>query len=72
MATIADFVGTWYLNGDRKQPRTIKLQGNNLSVQDIGLFSFDGNNMISYGNTTGILTSDFKRIAWSYGHFWDR
>ena len=77
MATIADFVGTWYRGGDRKQPRIIKLNGKYLSVQrssDWLSCAFDGNNTIKHngGTLTGTISSDMKRIAWSDGTSYER
>ena len=75
MATIADFVGTWYVGGDKTKLRSIKLSstGNSLHVQGYGTtFSFDGGNEIKNGSLRGILSSDLKRIAWTDATFWDR
>lgn len=80
MATTADFVGTWYLAGDRTKPCQISLEddGTHLTLSFGGTnyqgYSFNGNNEIyRRGYPTGVLSSDLKRIDWTFvGTFWER
>ena len=78
MATIADFVGTWYLGGDRTEPCHINLDGTHLtiSIGDTNYqgYSFNGNNEIyRRGYPTGVISSDLKRIDWTFVEtFWER
>ena len=80
MTIITDFVGTWYLGGDRTKPCHISLEddGTHLTVSIGGTeyqgYSFDGKNEIyRRGYPSGILRSDLKRIDWTFVEaFWER
>ena len=79
MATIEDFIGTWYLSGDRAKPCRISLKDDIRLTVSIGSvdypdYSFDGNNEIyRAGYPTGTLSHDLKRIDWTFVNaFWVR
>lgn len=76
MVTIADFVGVWYVNGDKKKPARITLYSTHLRLQVGGSgtsCSFDGVNEISNGSYGhGVLSSDLRRIAWTNGIYFER
>jgi hypothetical protein len=82
MATIADFVGTWYFRGDRNASCTIQLRGpNKLQITDEKHQSYPGHlegdnwlvseNPSNYG-IRGSLSSDARQIAWTNGEVWTR
>jgi len=80
MADIEDFLGTWYLSGDKTKPCHICLEEDGLhlvvSLGDTQYtdYSFDGNNEIyRRGYPSGIISSDSKRIDWTFVEaFWER
>lgn len=80
MAAIADILGIWYLGGDRTKPCHISLEddGTHLTVSlgdtNYQGYSFNGKNEIYRGGfPTGILSSDLKRIDWTFVEaFWER
>jgi hypothetical protein len=79
MITIEDFLGTWYLNGDKTKPCLITLDDNSHLTVSIGgmeyqEYSFNGNNEIyRAGYPTGTISSDLKRIDWTFVNaFWVR
>ncbi len=82
MATIADFVGTWYFRGNRNAPCSIRLQGQTrlIIVNEKGRTypgHLEGDTVLvaedplDYG-IRGVLSSDTRRIAWSNGESWER
>jgi hypothetical protein len=80
MVTIDDFIGIWYLSGDRTKPCHISLEEDGIhltvSLGDTNYpgYSFNGNNEIYRGGyPTGIISSDLTRIDWTFVEaFWER
>jgi predicted enzyme related to lactoylglutathione lyase len=79
MATIADLIGTWYLSGDRTKPCHISLDadGTHLTVSlgdtNYRGYSFNGIEIYRGGYPTGVLSSNLKRIDWTFVEaFWER
>jgi len=83
MAMIEDFLGTWYLSGDKTKPCYIRLEDDGVHLTiDLGErlggtkypgYSIKGNEIFREGYATGILSSDLKRIDWTFvGAFWVR
>ena len=82
MATIADFVGTWYFRGNHSVPCYMQMQGTTqLKVTDeqhqVRIGNVQGNTVVLPGNAytgelSGVISSDAKRIAWSNGESWER
>lgn len=78
MATIADFVGTWYFRGVASQPCTIRLMSpTRLQVRDEWGKEFgarvDGSAIIpDQPGITGVITSDNQTIQWTNGEPWKR
>ena len=82
MATIADFVGTWYFRGVRTAPCYMQMQGTTqLKVTDeqhqVRIGNVQGGTVVLPGNAytgelSGVISSDAKRIAWSNGESWER
>ena len=83
MASIEDFLGTWYLSGDRTKPCYIRLEddgmhltinlGESLGGTNYPGYSINGNEIYRAGYPTGVLSSDLKRIDWTFVEaFWER
>lgn len=83
MANIEAFLGTWYLSGDRTKPCYIRLEddgkhfaldlGESLGGTNYPGYSINGNEIYRAGYPTGVLSSDLKRIDWTFVEvFWER
>ncbi len=79
MATIADFVDTWYFRGYPAKPCTIRMvSATKLHVRDEWGKEFparvEGDMIIAEppGALTGVITSDRQTIQWTNGEPWKR
>jgi hypothetical protein len=83
MATLADFVGTWYFRGYKTSPCTIRLlSATRLEVRDEHGLVFparvDGGSVLvpeiphRRDYPTGVITSDLKTIEWTNREQWKR
>lgn len=82
MATIADFVGTWFFRGVRNRPCYIRLNGvSSLTITNEEGRTFPGHvenqnvlvteDRLNWG-LKGVLNSNANRIAWANGESWER
>jgi hypothetical protein len=59
MVTIADFIGTWYLGGDRTKPCHISLDGTHLAVS-IGGTNYQGySSMATMRFIVGVIRKEY-------------
>jgi hypothetical protein len=81
MATLADFVGTWYFRGYQTHPCSVRLQGGNrVVIRDEHGYEYAGRvegdtlmtESLHHPGLHGVMTSDTKRIDWTNGENWQR
>ena len=83
MATLADFVGTWYFRGYQARPCTIRLvSATHVHVRDEHGLEFrarvEGGSLLIPEFPTrpdypsGVISSDLKTIQWTNGEPWKR
>ena len=83
MASLADFVGTWYFRGYQNQPCPIRLvSATRLEIRDQHALVFrarvEGGSVLvpefpqRPDYPSGVISSDLKTIEWTNGELWKR